>query len=184
MDRRINKTETAIEQAFLELTEEKGFVNVKLVDIAERANVNRNTIYLRYGTKEDIIYSILTKCYKKGLELIQQSKPSNTRNNKKKLEVMFLSIFKIIEEDEDLYRMVLTDVNLTGYLTKLTNEIRSDILSRLKETTQNKVVVEYIVQGVSGIVKQWVIYDTGTAEENAKLLSNLVMTNIRYLSFK
>ena len=64
-DLRITKTEIAIEQAFLELIEERGFSNVHIVDIAKRANVNRNTVYLRYGTKEEIISAILKKTYKK-----------------------------------------------------------------------------------------------------------------------
>ena len=37
------ETERKIENAFLELVELKGFENVHLVDIAKRANVNRNT---------------------------------------------------------------------------------------------------------------------------------------------
>ena len=66
------ETERKIENAFLELVELKGFENVHLVDIAKRANVNRNTVYLRYGTKEDIIYQILNKTFAKRLEKINE----------------------------------------------------------------------------------------------------------------
>ena len=43
-DLRIKKTKRAIENAMMELIELKGYSKVKLVDIANRAQVNRNTI--------------------------------------------------------------------------------------------------------------------------------------------
>ena len=67
------ETERKIENAFLELVELKGFENVHLVDIAKRANVNRNTVYLRYGTKEDIIAQILDKTFAKHCILSKDS---------------------------------------------------------------------------------------------------------------
>ena len=43
-DLRVIKTKEAIKNAFISLIEEKGFENIKIIDIARRANVNRNTI--------------------------------------------------------------------------------------------------------------------------------------------
>ena len=58
-DLRVVRTRNAIENAFISLIEEKGFENVKMVDIASRANVNQNTIYLHYETKEMIMERIM-----------------------------------------------------------------------------------------------------------------------------
>ena len=92
-DLRIEKTEAAVEQAFLELIEVKGFVNVHLVDIAKKANVNRNTIYLRYGTKEDIITSILNRSFQSNLKEVNVSSLVKNPYSRRNFEKLFLAIF-------------------------------------------------------------------------------------------
>lgn len=181
-DLRIEKTEAAVEQAFLELIEVKGFVNVHLVDIAKKANVNRNTIYLRYGTKEDIITSILNRSFQSNLKEVDVSslmKSPNRRN----FEKLFSAIFNALNDEMELYRIVLTDPNLSGYLDRLLSNIRKISMTNLQETKKNKIVAEYILQGIYGVIKTWIIYDTGSIEENVKLLTNLVMSNLRHLAF-
>ena len=48
-DLRTFKTKRAIESAMMELIELKGYSKVKIIDIANKAQVNRNTIYLHYS---------------------------------------------------------------------------------------------------------------------------------------
>ena len=98
------ETERKIENAFLELVELKGFENVHLVDIAKSANVNRNTVYLRYGTKEDIIAQILDKIFAKRLEKISDEVFKKVKPTKRRLEMIFKQVFELIDHDIDLYR--------------------------------------------------------------------------------
>ncbi|WP_051237088.1 TetR/AcrR family transcriptional regulator [Paenibacillus pinihumi] len=58
IDRRVLRTKEAINKAFLELFSEKELEHITINDIAERANVNRGTIYLHYSDK----YDLLDKC--------------------------------------------------------------------------------------------------------------------------
>ena len=182
-DLRIEKTEAAVEQAFLELIEVKGFVNVHLVDIAKKANVNRNTIYLRYGTKEDIITSILNRSFQSNLKEVDVSSLVKNPYSRRNFEKLFLAIFNALNDEMELYRIVLTDPNLSGYLDRLLSNIRKISMTNLQETKKNKVVAEYILQGIYGVIKTWIIYDTGSIEENVKILTNLVMSNLRHLAF-
>lgn len=55
MDRRIIKTRNVIKKACLELINEKGFETMTILDIAERANINRGTFYLHYIDKYDLL---------------------------------------------------------------------------------------------------------------------------------
>ncbi|MBO7743093.1 TetR/AcrR family transcriptional regulator [Paenibacillus sp. MWE-103] len=60
VDRRIIKTREAINKALIELMSEKSFENITINDIAEKANLNRGTLYLHYTDK----YDLLDKCIK------------------------------------------------------------------------------------------------------------------------
>lgn len=58
-DRRILKTQEALKQAVLELMTEKNFDEITIQDIADRANLNRGTIYLHYQDKFDLLDKII-----------------------------------------------------------------------------------------------------------------------------
>ncbi len=51
IDPRVKRTRLVLEQAFMELIEEKGFQAVTVQDIAERAGVNRATFYAHFADK-------------------------------------------------------------------------------------------------------------------------------------
>lgn len=183
-DLRIVKTETAIEGAFLELIEMKGYENVHLLDIAKRANVNRNTIYLRYGTKEDIVKKIIDKAFKKQLEELNTESLIKTRSNRRAVSDMFTSIFNVLSKDIEIYRIILTDFNLSGYTTYILNTIRSMIFVRVAETPKNRLIVEYVLRGAFGVIQNWIIYDTGSIEDNVKILTSLLVPNVHHLTYK
>ncbi|WHZ06069.1 TetR/AcrR family transcriptional regulator [Neobacillus sp. YX16] len=55
VDRRIAKSQIAIKNAVTELMSEKSFDDITIQDIADRADVNRGTIYLHYTNKYDLL---------------------------------------------------------------------------------------------------------------------------------
>jgi AcrR family transcriptional regulator len=55
VDRRVVKTQLAIKKSFIELMSEKNFDDITIQDIADRANVNRSTVYLHYLDKYDLL---------------------------------------------------------------------------------------------------------------------------------
>jgi AcrR family transcriptional regulator len=55
VDRRIAKSQVAIKNAVTELMSEKSFDDITIQDIADRADVNRGTIYLHYTDKYDLL---------------------------------------------------------------------------------------------------------------------------------
>ncbi|WP_256757626.1 TetR/AcrR family transcriptional regulator [Cohnella sp. WQ 127256] len=59
VDRRIAKTQDALKQAVIGLMTEKKFDDITIQDIADRANVNRGTIYLHYQDKYDLLDKLI-----------------------------------------------------------------------------------------------------------------------------
>ncbi len=59
VDRRIAKTQEAIKKAVLELMAEKPFDDITMQDIADRADINRGTIYLHYQDKYDLLDKLI-----------------------------------------------------------------------------------------------------------------------------
>ena len=183
-DLRVIKTKKAIEDAFISLIEEKGFENIKIIDIAKRANINRNTIYLHYQSKEMIIEDLIDRTFTASIVDFDISSYVKARNSRKNLDKMFFSIFNIVSQNIEFYRIVLTDQNLSGYLTLKLKRIKSFIMDALKPNLKNEIIVEYTVSGIFGIFRNWIIYDKGSIEENVKLISDLSINNMRKVQFK
>lgn len=183
-DLRIVKTKAAIENAFISLVEEKGYENVKLIDIAKKANVNRNTIYLHYESKEGIIESIILSAYQDQVEKLQIQSYMKMRNNRRNITSMFEAIFNTIDEKVELYRIVLTNENLSGYVEKLMFNIRKYIKEICKDTIKNELTINYMVFGIYGLIRNWIIYATGTKEENVQLATDLSIHALRQLQLK
>lgn len=54
-DLRVRRTRKMIQEALLELTVEKGYPNISVQDIADRAMINRSTFYRHYLDKDDLL---------------------------------------------------------------------------------------------------------------------------------
>jgi AcrR family transcriptional regulator len=59
VDRRILKTQESLKKAVIELMTEKSFDEITIQDIADRADVNRGTIYLHYQDKYDLLDKLI-----------------------------------------------------------------------------------------------------------------------------
>ena len=95
-DLRVRKTKKSIEAALIELTEIKGFTNVRIVDIAEKAEVNRNTIYLHYDSKEEIISKMLDESFSRTDSDKQLLSEVSIKMTRKKIYNLFIRMFEVV----------------------------------------------------------------------------------------
>lgn len=55
LDRRVLRTRALLNNALMQLVHEKGYDNVTIEDITDRANLGRSTFYLHYQSKDDLL---------------------------------------------------------------------------------------------------------------------------------
>ncbi|GHO84135.1 TetR/AcrR family transcriptional regulator [Dictyobacter formicarum] len=91
-DLRVRRTRKLLQQAFIELTVEKGFAALTVRDITERAMVNRSTFYRHYLDKYDLLEQYMNEIH----ELTaNQDAPGP------------LNLLKHIQQLADFYRVML-----------------------------------------------------------------------------
>ena len=182
-DLRVIKSRAAIENAFINLVEIKGFSNITIIEIAEKAMVNRNTIYLNYGSKEEILEAVVKSSVEKYFGPINSDYFRQIGVNRRKIEQFFNNLFKVIDDNIELYRILLTDQASSGYLIPEFTKMRKDLEELIKPSNENKMKVSFLIDGIFGVLRNYITLATGTKEENIKVLTDLSYSNLRHLSY-
>ena len=76
VDPRVKRTRKLLQQAFLELFQEKGFASISIQDITERATVNRATFYAHFPDKYALMDSILREQFQQAVASTLAPSPS------------------------------------------------------------------------------------------------------------
>jgi len=112
VDRRIRRTRNKLGQALRELIIEKSYEAITIQDIADRADVNRATFYLHFGTKEELLITSLTEIFD---ELVAQIEAQAEGKPPWESMVHAEILFEHIAENFTLYQAVLGQNGL-GYV--------------------------------------------------------------------
>ena len=55
LDRRVRRTRRALREAMRDLMSEKGYDQVTIEELTEKADIGRTTFYLHYSAKQDLL---------------------------------------------------------------------------------------------------------------------------------
>jgi len=55
-DRRVQRSRTLLQQALIDLIQERTYADITIKDIVDRANVGRTTFYLHFTSKDDLFF--------------------------------------------------------------------------------------------------------------------------------
>lgn len=183
-DLRTKKTKRAIVESFIELVEIKGFNKVSVSDIVKKANINRNTFYLHYENKEDLIKKILNDVSFRLNETLKNyvysSKSSMSKISEVEIRWGFRSLLNLLGPEIELYRIILLDQSLTGYLNDIFLEIKKHLAYLLDvKNPRSNLIYEYTFSGMIGLIQQWIIYSPTSASQTAKILAKLAYFNLQ-----
>ncbi len=154
-DRRIIRTQTAIKKAFLEIMSEKKFESITVQDIADRADVNRATIYLHYLDKFDLLEKIIAEHISNMSELCEAEKDldwiESTVHCMEYLEENFLFFSTMLaSEGAPYFRKQFVQHNI--------DEFKKDVdLTKGKNSGQSEeIVLEFVANAYVGVVEWWI----------------------------
>ncbi len=125
-DLRVIKSEKAIRSAFLELIREKGYANITITDIANKAMINRKTFYMHYETKEQL-YNKLTD------EFIEVIAASNLLDSIMTLNSDYqrkavINLLEKIKKHKDVFNIFANDKTNPVFINKLKSRLINDLI--------------------------------------------------------
>ncbi len=141
--------------AFIDLLAEKGFEKITIHDIAERANINRGTVYLHYVDKFDL----LDKCIETYVERLLNhcANSADTTLNAS----AFQSIFEYLEKNFTIYKLLLSNEGFGFFRNRLYAVIAqtvTEVIGKKSENSafSNDVTTHFLASGFIGVLEWWI----------------------------
>lgn len=158
MDKRKQKSRKIIMEAFIELLREKELEKISMNEIAEKANVNRGTIYLNFADK----YDLLNKCIEANFsQLIEECQ--NAINDKKSLtKESLLMTFRYLESHFDFLCILFQSVGLSVFKKCIHDEIvkglpHYDQSESLTNVIRSEVSTQFLASAITGVLEWWFV---------------------------
>jgi AcrR family transcriptional regulator len=154
-DRRIRKTQQAVQTAFAKLISNKDIKDVTIKELCQEADINKSTFYLHYSDIYDCADSFMNDVVDKTIEVMEQYDFTELINHMPEIIEKILYIFK---ENRNLYVPFLNSPRHSFSLYKIK---QLTIEKLLKKTESNKIpriinksTISFIVCGTFGVLEQ------------------------------
>ncbi len=150
MDKRIQRTKSAVFNAVLELMLEKDPNKITVLELCKKADINKSTFYLHYSSINDC----LKKCFAAVMNGVVEISKNVEYNEIKRNPKPFIDAYidEVIRNADYLYRFKSSDICSTS--VRILSEILVKYISQHNNFTKEKNYYEIanIAFGVSGIL--------------------------------
>lgn len=183
-DLRIIRTQNAIKDAFYSLVHEKGFENITVKDITDRAVISRNTFYLHYSDKYELLNKqcdelMRTLFFNVGRQLRKVTRSDFTMDG---VASIISQGIKVVDSEKEHYYILLNDTSADILTSKITNVVKRSIDYIRDNIAQlDDFQMEYIVCGMTGLIKYYVMHNVDDIEEKCRVFTALHLTKLMEL---
>lgn len=158
VDRRVIRTRQSITKAFLELFQEKEFEAITINDIADRANVNRGTIYLHYVDKFDLLDQIIEEHIKELISLCKRREGEEIQRETLQEPEPF---FDYLRSHYPFFLSMFSNERVYVFRERLLRFIADSLLEKKKEAgntpeVEDELNAQFMASAFIGIVEWWV----------------------------
>jgi len=163
LDPRIQRTRKYLREALIELVLEKGYQNISVKDLADRACINRSTFYLHYQDKEELLTLGFVDHWNQvlpGTQMYIYHKPILPLD---RLQSVLESDLEYFDQQRDFYRIMLIEQeipafrdNLYQHLLKITRQRFSPLLSLASAAPSSLPLLHsWLAWSYFGVIQNW-----------------------------
>lgn len=164
LDRRVVRTRRMLGAALTELIIEQGYESLTIQDITERADLNRATFYLHYGSKEELLYATLEEKFNQLVEQHLRNIPNQALWDDIENEII---TFEHVAENAALYKVLLGDKGVGHVISRIINYIaavsEAEILRFVPNTNELPIPPQILSQHFAGslfaLINWWLAND-------------------------
>ena len=158
-DRRVRRTKKLLTQALTELLQKKQVNEITVKELTDLADMNRGTFYMYYRDIFDMLEKIEDELFQK-LDVIAQTHKHGDPTQQ--VKPILLDLFRFIEENQEMFRVLLSPNGDMNFLHRLYEAIRERGLEIWKDQMGSLGEKEFdyrysfVIFGCAGMIRAWV----------------------------
>ena len=160
-DRRVQRTEELLRGALMSLIRERGFEELSVQDIIDRANVGRATFYAHFDNKDDLLASGI-EGLRASLKERQRAAKARSTAAGERLLAFSEELFTHANEHRDVFRAMLgrrSGVVVQRLLHKMLVDLVRDEVNAMNAPQDSggtsEVVAQFVGGGLFGLLVWW-----------------------------
>ena len=182
IDLRVQRTKKAILDTFFSLLEEKHFSNITIIDICEKALINRGTFYTHFEDKNQLLEKIVYDM------MMNFDDEVDRIHGDSDMLVYYNDIFDVslsfIKENKSKLKTLITKADESIVFNQVHAIIKNNIVKKVgrlpaKKEVPLEMLAEFFTGGVIQLLKWWLTSDANIDSEDLKKeLFGIVKTTI------
>ena len=159
-DLRVIKTKASLQEALIELLQEKELDKISISELCKKANVNRGTFYLHYQDIAELFEEYFHDMTE-DLRIAYYEPYLLTHYKIENLSSDMIRIFHHVEKYKQFYKIVFNRKTPMMYYYQLFEIIRNYIIDSISELNleYKEYTASYQANAIIGLVIQWVQHD-------------------------
>lgn len=179
-DLRILKTQESLQNALLDLLENKELKEITVKEICDKAGISRNAFYQHYGYKEDLYDQMVARATERIRDSLTPVIPDSSEMREETVNSYARQIISGISEVKELIYVMLKGDD-GKFLRQMTDLIFGQNLSNaisffnVKDSMELRLFYEFISAGMSAFIIKWVLEEGLSEEKAATLLAEILL---------
>ncbi len=182
LDPRVTRTRKMLNDALITLLNEKPYNRITVVDITERANVNRKTFYLHYETKDHLLQSVTDEILG---ELFGRAEAAQRLelSIEEMQRYMAGRIFAYVKKHRTFFEVMFERKAMTDFVQYMKRYFARFYEEKLADLDENKldvqkdVIASYIGSAYVGVIHSWL--NDGLRQSPEEMTRQMILLNFQ-----
>jgi AcrR family transcriptional regulator len=171
-DPRVRRTLSSLHTAVLQLAAERDVTSVTIADIADRASVNRATVYQHYQGRDELLLDALET---RIAELVRAAAACPLTQPLDRVPPQLHELLRHVESNERLYRRMLGPTGSALFICRLREVLADEVAAQLADVAHRELRAHYLAGALVGLVSRWLIAPARpSVEETAEVVWQLL----------
>lgn len=174
LNRRILMTQKLLKESLIEIMKRKPLNSITIVEVCERAGINRSTFYHHYSSTYDLYMDLIEDI--KGEFALMVRRAAESDGEEARLLILFENIFQYAEDNRDLFLVLLSDKSSV----KMGEEF-CDFCGKLFEKMYSGEIAiycgQFIAAGMSSVIWMWLRKENRRSAHDVALLTYRVVAH-------
>ncbi len=158
MDRRIERTKNAIQDAYFALLLSGKPGRITISEVARRANIDRKTFYLHYESLEDILREFARERVE---EIITKARQEDLNHLSKSVPSIFEMLNKLVEDNLPFFRFIARHKEYDFFFDRIKDMLVNEIVTNYQTCfgypeEELSVYAEFYIAGIISVYTKWI----------------------------